>query len=105
MGSQNGFDNHRQLKKKEDTNPFWGSFLGTWTRITSLYRTQFFRLSALRVRRRRLEGVSRSPGMSHFADSVKGARTIRAFGHEAREPLRAGSRGGGEAGGFKIWLR
>ncbi|CAJ1333106.1 unnamed protein product [Effrenium voratum] len=33
---------------------------------------------------RRLEGVSRSPGMSHFADSVKGARTIRAFGHEAR---------------------
>lgn len=33
---------------------------------------------------RRLEGTSRSPGMSHFSDSVKGARTIRAFGHEAR---------------------
>ncbi|CAE7285526.1 ABCC1, partial [Symbiodinium sp. CCMP2592] len=33
---------------------------------------------------RRLEGVSRSPGMSHFSDSVKGANTIRAYGHEAR---------------------
>ena len=33
---------------------------------------------------RRLEGTSRSPGMSHFSDSVKGARTIRAFGHEKR---------------------
>lgn len=33
---------------------------------------------------KRLEGTSRSPGMSHFADSIKGARTIRAFGHEAR---------------------
>eukprot|EP00434_Breviolum_minutum_P044153 symbB.v1.2.039400.t1/scaffold6538.1/size22092/2 len=37
---------------------------------------------------RRLEGTSRSPGMSHFADSIKGARTIRAFGHEAEKCLR-----------------
>ncbi|OLP73143.1 ABC transporter C family member 3, partial [Symbiodinium microadriaticum] len=34
---------------------------------------------------RRLEGVSRSPGMSHFSDSVKGANTIRAYGHEAHQ--------------------
>ncbi|CAK9086535.1 unnamed protein product [Durusdinium trenchii] len=33
---------------------------------------------------RRLEGTSRSPGMSHFSDSIKGARTVRAYGHEAR---------------------